>query len=190
VPETTLPPLTGSAVLDPWRARLRHVHDCGELPRRRGPLPETRSEALLREALARRPEGWAAEHATGRYRLDFSCAELAMALEVDGASHWGHESAAADAARDAWHAARGIVTHRLSAREVETDLAGVMRQVDWWVALRRRAAPAQVAPQPEPALLAPHPGEEPVEEPVDEDADPRSVRDWLSAFWQRLRGAA
>jgi len=138
VPDT-LPPLTGSALLDPWRLRLRHVLEHGEIPRQRGPLPETRSEALLRGALADRPERWTPEYATGRYRLDFYCEELALALEVDGASHWGSCSAAADAVRDAWHAERGIVTHRLSATQVEKDLRGVVQQVQWWVALRRKA---------------------------------------------------
>ena len=142
-----LPPLTGSAVLDPWRVRLRNASPrCAE---ERSSDEPTLSERLLWEALRARPEGWIREYATGPYRLDFYCPLVQLAVEVDGASHWGRERAGSDAERDEWHAARSITTRRFSATQVEADAGAVLAEVvrDVTARLSRLEAPV-VVPQP------------------------------------------
>ncbi|MGB8651969.1 MAG: DUF559 domain-containing protein [Mycobacteriales bacterium] len=103
-----LPPLTGSPLLDPWRIRLR-LERRGEL---QAPPPRrpTASEVRLWEALDALEVGWCREYATGPYRLDFYLPSSALAVEVDGPSHWGRQAAERDQLRDQWHQLRGIRT--------------------------------------------------------------------------------
>jgi very-short-patch-repair endonuclease len=54
------------------------------------------------------------QHPIGPYILDFYCAEVRLAVEIDGQSHWSEEQAAHDARRDAYFRAMGIQTLRLS----------------------------------------------------------------------------
>jgi very-short-patch-repair endonuclease len=97
----------------------------------------TRSERILWNLLRTREPGWLAEMPTGQYRLDFFCPDLRLAVEVDGASHWGERARKYDEKRDQWHLQHGIRTTRVSAREVETDPVFVMRHIDDAVARRR-----------------------------------------------------
>ena len=124
-----LPPLTGSALFDPWRLRYRErLAAQGVQPPVRQP---TRSEVVLWEALQRSRWTWAAEHPTRYgYTLDFFCADLRLAVEVDGPSHWGAAKAERDAWRDVVHQRLGILTRRFSARHVEDDVDGVLEQID------------------------------------------------------------
>jgi very-short-patch-repair endonuclease len=141
--EDELPPLTGSAVLDPWRIRLRLQRDGGLEPQ--PPRRATKSEELLAAALAALDDGWLREHWTGPYyRLDFYLPRVKLAVEVDGASHWGREARERDALRDAWHEARGIRTARVSDREVLESLDEVVRRLRQQVLARELvlAAPA------------------------------------------------
>lgn len=126
--EADLPPLTGSALLDPWRIRLR-LELRGELtpPPTSGP---TRSELALWAALDGLGIGWKREYVTGPYRLDFYLPDMRLAVEVDGGSHRGRVAAERDALRDDWHRLRGIRTLRVSDREVLTDLDGVLVMID------------------------------------------------------------
>jgi very-short-patch-repair endonuclease len=135
--EEDLPPLTGSALLDPWRLRLRQELR-GELvqPRRTG---ATRSEQVLWAELGQRNEQWRREYATGPYRLDFYLPEVKLAVEVDGGSHWGGLAAQRDAVRDQWHADRGVRTLRVTDREVLQDLAAVLDMIDRECEVRRLA---------------------------------------------------
>ena len=131
-----LPPLTGSALLDPWRIRLR-LALAGELeppPRQ----PPTRSELVLWDRLQGDSPPWVREYPTGPYRLDFYCPLVKLAVEVDGSSHWGNAANKRDDHRDAWHALRGIDTKRFSAREVESDPAWVHREIGKLVEIRIR----------------------------------------------------
>lgn len=145
----TLPPLTGSALLDPWRLRYRELLAEGAAP---PPVRRpTRSEVLLWEALQRSPRTWVAEHPTRYgYTLDFYCADVRLAIEVDGPSHWGMAKAEKDAWRDVVHDRLGIRTRRFSAAHVERDAKGVAREIA--VIADARAAelaglvPAQAAP--------------------------------------------
>jgi very-short-patch-repair endonuclease len=139
VSEATLPPLTGSPILDPWRIRLR-LHLRGELtvePRRSG---ATRSEQLLWEALDALGVGWCREYASGKYRLDFYLPSAGLAVEVDGGSHYGRRARGHDELRDAWHRVRGIRTLRVSDREVLDDLKGVMYLISRELEVRRQLA--------------------------------------------------
>jgi len=134
-----LPPLTRSAVLDPWRVRHR-LDLLGQLETE-PPHGPTRSEMMLWEALDADGQGWLREHVTGPYRLDFYLPSVRLAVEVDGASHRGRVRFEKDALRDAWHAGRGITTRRFSADEVERDLPWVLDEV-------RRQVTTLAAPSP------------------------------------------
>lgn len=132
-----LPPLTGSALFDPWRLRYRRLLEEGGVEvRERRP---TKSEVLLWEQLRTAPQEWFAEVPTKHgYTLDFYCPAVRLAVEVDGASHWGQERAEHDAARDQAHERMGIRTKRFSAREVETEVMWVVAEIQAQV--QRRAA--------------------------------------------------
>lgn len=151
--QDVLPPLTGSALLDPWRIRhrLTLLGLVATEPRRSSVTP---SEGLLWAALEPRAEGWQREYATGPYRLDFYCPEHLLAVEVDGGSHRGQQNAAKDALRDEWHARKGITTRRFSAAEVESDVQAVCREIDRWIAERSGAlGVVTAAPDPHPAAV-------------------------------------
>lgn len=146
--------LSGAAVLEPWRRRVR-----GELPVeprfRPGPTP---SELYLWEALSGGSMGWCREYSTGRYRLDFYLPSHKLAVEVDGGSHDGPVRRAADDQRDLWHLERwGIATARYSVDEVMHDRAGVLADID------RRIAALSVSPVVEPQHVLAESGELPVE---------------------------
>lgn len=133
---TSLPPLDGSLLFDPWRRRYRE--QLGLLPDAEPPRQPTRSERMLWERLSGRDPGWVAEHPTVYgYSLDFYCATVRLAIEVDGASHWGQRKAQADAWRDTVHDRLGIRTKRFSARAVEQELDWVTGEIDALVAQRR-----------------------------------------------------
>ena len=55
------------------------------------------------------------QHPIGPYILDFYCAAVRLAVEIDGYSHEVGHSPAYDARRDAWLLGQGIETVRLSA---------------------------------------------------------------------------
>ena len=146
---SSLPPLTGSELLDPWRLRLRDQL-AGRLtvPDRPGPTP---SEKVMWAALQERDESWCREYATGPYRLDFYLPDVGLAVEVDGSSHRGTVGQARDAARDEWHHARGIETHRVGVDQVLRDVEGVLKGVLAAVERRRMARCVGVAISDHPA---------------------------------------
>lgn len=127
--DNELPPLTGHPELDRWRLRYR-AQLAGELP---APVPRQRpptsSEILLWSLLQQEAIGWERERVTGPYRLDFYCHITKLAVEVDGGSHHGREAWARDEKRDRWHVEQGIATVRFSARDVERDPEGVLREI-------------------------------------------------------------
>lgn len=140
-----LPPLTGSPLFDPWRLRYRRILKDGDvLVSDRRP---TRSEVMLWEELRGRVPEWFAEVPTKYgYTLDFYCPAVRLAVEVDGASHWGLAGAEHDAKRDVAHERMGIRTKRFSAREVETDLAWVVGEIDTLVRAGSATTDAHAAP--------------------------------------------
>jgi len=58
------------------------------------------------------------QYPIGPYILDFYCAEMRLAVEVDGAVHGYEKQATHDAQRDAWLAEQGIKMLRFAARDV------------------------------------------------------------------------
>ena len=64
------------------------------------------------------------QHPIGAYILDFYCAELQLAVEVDGQSHDFLSRALADERRDAWLQLQGVHVVRLLASDV-LDSAGI-----------------------------------------------------------------
>jgi very-short-patch-repair endonuclease len=131
-----LPPLDGSVLFDPWRRRYRE--QLGLAPDAEPVRRPTRSEVMLWERLSDRAPAWVAEHSTAYgYSLDFYCAEVRLAIEVDGASHWGQRKAQSDGWRDTLHDRTGLRTKRFSAREVEQELDWVVGQIDTLVVQRR-----------------------------------------------------
>ncbi len=82
----------------------------------------TDAEALLWRVLRNRQSGvkFRHQHAFGPFILDFYCAELRLAVEVDGAHHLHGEQAAYDAARPAALAGVGVRVLRFTNRAVRT----------------------------------------------------------------------
>lgn len=142
-----LPPLTGSALLDPWRIRhrLAMTGELAEPPRKRDQRT-TLSERMLWSVLEPEPDGWQREYATGPFRLDFYCPLGRLAVEVDGGSHFGRQANERDSLRDEWHRTRQITTMRVSADHVERDLPGVLEEI------RQRLRLQLGLPEPAPRL--------------------------------------
>lgn len=69
------------------------------------------------------------QHPFGPYILDFYCASIRLAVEVDGAAHQGETQASHDERRDRWLASQGIRTVRVSATWVRQDMDGLLRHI-------------------------------------------------------------
>lgn len=80
-------------------------------------------EGLLWRALRARPGGFKfrRQHPAGSYVLDFFCAEVRLAIEVDGESHSFGDRPQRDAKRDAWLAGHEIAVLRIPAKDVLED---------------------------------------------------------------------
>ncbi|WP_237214613.1 endonuclease domain-containing protein [Falsiroseomonas oryziterrae] len=79
----------------------------------------------------------------GSFIADFYVPAAPLVIEVDGMTH---DDASADAARDAWLAARGVVVLRVTNADVTRNLDGVVARVVELV-----EAPLAPPPQPSPA---------------------------------------
>jgi very-short-patch-repair endonuclease len=90
-------------------------------------LPET---VLWRE-LRKRPGGFKfrRQHPAGVYILDFYCAAVRLAIEVDGHSHDGARAAQADAARGHFLRSQGVATLRLPVSAVLGNLEGAVLRI-------------------------------------------------------------
>ncbi|MDO8378712.1 endonuclease domain-containing protein [Phenylobacterium sp.] len=69
------------------------------------------------------------QHPMGPYVLDFFCASASLCVEVDGTSHSAGDRPHRDERRDAWLAARGVRTLRISAQFVLEDIDGAIAMV-------------------------------------------------------------
>jgi very-short-patch-repair endonuclease len=78
------------------------------------------------------------QHGAGNYVLDFYCAPSRLAVEVDGEIHALGDRPERDAIRDAWLATQGVRVLRYPAREVLTNLDGVVQQILAIAAERRQ----------------------------------------------------
>jgi BirA family biotin operon repressor/biotin-[acetyl-CoA-carboxylase] ligase len=76
----------------------------------------------------------------GPYIADFYCASARLVIEVDGVSHF---DAPGDAGRDAWMAKHGIRIHRVSNRDVLSNVAGIPIEIG------QLAAPPPPTPLPQ-----------------------------------------
>jgi len=116
-------------VRPPTRRQVERKHAWQQGFARAARCNGTLSEHALWAELERSsPVRWKREVVDGDYRLDFYSRQARVAVEVDGSSHRGR--ARHDAARDAEFAARGIITVRVSAREVERDVGAVVARVN------------------------------------------------------------
>ena len=84
-------------------------------------------EVLLWRLLCREQIGFKfrRQHPVGLYVLDFYCAELHLAIEVDGISHDMGDRPARDVKRDAWLGLHGVEVLRIPAADVLRDATAV-----------------------------------------------------------------
>lgn len=88
---------------------------------------QTPTEQILWECLrARRLNGYKfrRQHNVGRFIADFYCHQARLVVEVDGPIHDFQQEK--DAARDAWMASVGLQVLRVTNRQVQEDLEGVL----------------------------------------------------------------
>ena len=71
----------------------------------------------------------------GNYIVDFYCAEIKVALEIDGDSHIN--KAEYDARRDAYLKRLGLIVIHITDMDVKRNLAGVMVWLEGHVALKK-----------------------------------------------------
>ena len=90
-------------------------------------LPET---VLWRE-LRKRPGGFKfrRQHPAGAYVLDFYCASVRLAIEVDGMAHDGAGAAKADAVRSQSLRSQHVATLRVPAKVILEDLEAVVTRI-------------------------------------------------------------
>jgi very-short-patch-repair endonuclease len=96
------------------------------------------------------------QYPAGDYVLDFYCAPARLAIEVDGEAHERGDRPARDAKRDDWLASRDVRVVRYSARQVLTNLEGVVRQIIA-IAIAHRATIEVDRLPPPPSPSAPPP---------------------------------
>lgn len=88
-------------------------------------------EIILWRVLRERPGGYKfrKQHPAGFFVLDFFCAEAKLAIEVDGEGHDRGDQPGFDEKRDWQIETHDIVTLRISARDVLTNLDGVAAHI-------------------------------------------------------------
>ena len=88
-------------------------------------------EVLLWQAFKTRPGGLKVRksHPAGPYVADFYCHEARLVIEVDGEAHERGDRPMRDAARDQWFADRELLTLRIPAEEILTNIDGAVRGI-------------------------------------------------------------
>ena len=88
-------------------------------------------EAILWRELRKRPGGlkFRRQHPAGIYVLDFYCAAVRLAIEVDGFAHDGAPAVKADGARSDYLRSQGVATLRVPARIVLDDLEAAVGRI-------------------------------------------------------------
>jgi very-short-patch-repair endonuclease len=69
------------------------------------------------------------QHPVGQIVLDFYCAALRLAIELDGGQHNAGDQEARDRRRDDWLAARGVTVLRFWNSDVTRNLSGVSERI-------------------------------------------------------------
>ena len=77
------------------------------------------------------------QHPIDPFILDFHCAEVRLAVEVDGQGHDHPDRVAHDRRRTAWLHGQGVRVIRLAAEAARTELEGVLEFIAR-IALERR----------------------------------------------------
>ena len=95
--------------------------------RRQMSLPEV----LLWAELRKRPAGYKfrRQHPAGRYILDFYCAGVKLAIEVDGLAHDMRGRPERDRVRDAWLVGFDVKVLRIPATDILQRLSVVVDQI-------------------------------------------------------------
>lgn len=90
----------------------------------------TRPERTLWALLRRNELGWhfRRQHPVGPYILDFYCAAMKLAVEIDGPVH--QEQTDRDQRRTTWLGKEGITVVRFSAEEIEARPAAVLAAIE------------------------------------------------------------
>ena len=78
------------------------------------------------------------QHPVGPYILDFYCAELVLAVEVDGMIHGEADQVRHDVRRTAWLATKGVAVLRIASCDLRDDVEGVLNAIRN-AALKRQA---------------------------------------------------
>ena len=88
-------------------------------------------EGMLWQELRKRPGGFKfrRQHPSGIYVLDFFCAKLRLAVEVDGLGHDSGRATKADAARSHFLRSQCVATTRIPARAIMKDLPAVVTRL-------------------------------------------------------------
>lgn len=93
--------------------------------------PLTPPEAKVWRAVRNRQLGFKIrrQHPVGRFIVDFYCAEVRLAIEIDGDMHSAPDQEAYDGARTAWLEERGHKVIRFQTGQVEKNLDGVLEMI-------------------------------------------------------------
>ena len=72
----------------------------------------------------------------GKFIVDFYCASVKLAIEVDGSQHYEPQGMAYDAERSAFLSALGLNVLRFSNRDIDRDFHGVCERIDMTIQKR------------------------------------------------------
>jgi very-short-patch-repair endonuclease len=92
------------------------------------------------------------------YVLDFYCAPARLAIKVDGEAHERGDRPERDAKRDDRLASNDVQVVRYAAKQVLTNLEGVLNQIVMIAAARRDTLRAHRSPPPPSPSAPPPPG--------------------------------
>ena len=73
---------------------------------------------------------WYKQRVIGNYIVDFYCASVKLAIELDGSQHYEGDSYAYDESRTKFLNEQGIRVIRIMNRDVDRNFEGVCRMID------------------------------------------------------------
>ncbi len=91
----------------------------------------TLPEGKLWRELRKRPGGFKfrRQHPAGEYVLDFYCASVRLAIEVDGSVHDSPSAVQRDRRRSKWLRSQKVATTRIPARTILQDIEAVVQRL-------------------------------------------------------------
>ena len=91
----------------------------------------TLPEGLLWRELRKRPGGlkFRRQHPSGSFVIDFYCAAVSLAIEVDGSAHDTADVVRRDSVKSHFLRSQGIATLRVPAKAVFEDIGLVVRRI-------------------------------------------------------------